>query len=86
LEGKDEKDPSRGRSRSRSRDGSHSSRTGTPDGGRIPGGGIRTSSVADGEDNNSRGSGSLSPTRSTSPVGSDGRFRSRSRSVSVDRV
>ena len=96
LEGKDEEETGRGRSQSRSRsrsrgrgrsrDSSHSSRTGMSDRSRGPGKGIRTPSAADGEDGSRNGSRSPSPTRSASPVGSDGRFRSRSRSISPDRV
>ncbi len=80
MEGKDEDDASQGRSRSRSRDSS-----GTSDRIRSPDEGIRTPS-ADGEEDSRKGPGSPSPTRSASPVGSDGRFRSRSRSISPDRV
>ena len=88
LEGKDKEDRSRGRSRSRSRsrDSSRSSRTGGSDRSRSPGEGIWTPPAADGEDDSRNGSRSPSPTRSASPVGSDGRFRSRSRSISPDRV
>ena len=87
MEGKDKDDAGRGRSRSRSRDSSRSSRspTGTSDRSRSPGERIRTPS-ADGEDGSRKGSRSLSPARSASPVGSNGRFRSRSRSISPDRV
>ena len=84
MEGKDEEDTGRGhsQSRSRSRDsGSHSSRTS-----RSPGEGNRAPSAADGEEDFRNGSRSPSPTRSASPVGSDGRYRSRSRSISPDRV
>ena len=84
LEGKDEEDRSRGGSRSR--DSSRSSRTGASDRSRSPGDGIRTPPAADGEDDSRNESRSPSPTRSASPVGSDGRFRSRSRSISPDRV
>jgi len=76
MEGKDEEDGRRGRSRSNS---SHSSRTGTSDRSRSP-------SQARGDDESRQGSQSLSASRSASPVGSDGRFRSHSRSVSPDRV
>ena len=87
LEGKDEDDASRGRSRSRSRDSSRSSRSpvGTSDRSGSPGEGIRTPS-ADGEDDSRKGSRSPPSARSASPVGSNGRFRSRSRSISPDRV
>jgi len=82
MEGKDEDYASQGRSRSRSRSrvSSRSSRspTGTSDRTRTP--------SIDGEDGSRKGSRSPSPTRSASPVGSDGRFRSRSRSVSPDRL
>ena len=79
MEGKDE---NRGHSRSRSSRASTSS-----DRSRSPGEGIRALSVADhGEDDSRNGSRSPSQTRSDSPVGSDGRFRSRSRSISPDRV
>ena len=76
MEGKDEEDGRRGRSRSNS---SHSSRTGTSDRSRSP-------SQARGEVESRQGSQSPSASRSASPVGSDGRFRSHSRSVSPDRV
>ncbi len=84
MEGKDEDDASRGRSRSRSRDSSRSSRspTGTSDRSRSP----DRSPSADGRDDSRKGSRSPSPARSASPVGSNGRFRSRSRSISPDRV
>jgi pre-mRNA-splicing factor 38A len=87
MEGKDADDASRGRSRSRSRDSNRSSRSpmGTSDRSRSPGEGIRTP-PADGEDDSRKGSRSPSPARSASPVGSNGRFRSRSRSISPDRV
>jgi len=87
MEGKDEDSASRGRSRSRSRDSSRSSRspTGMADRSRSPDEGIRTPS-ADGEYDSRKGSRSPSPARSASPVGSNGRFRSRSRSISPDRV
>ena len=88
MEGKDEDNASRSRSQSRSRDSNRSSRSpmSTPDRtSRSPGEGIRTPS-ADGEDVSRDGSRSLSPTRSASPAGSNGRFRSRSRSISPDRV
>jgi pre-mRNA-splicing factor 38A len=86
MEGKD-KDANRGRSRSRSRDSSRSTRSpmSTSNRSRSPGEGIRTPS-ADGEDDSRKGSRSSSPARSASPVGSNGRFRSRSRSISPDRV
>jgi pre-mRNA-splicing factor 38A len=86
MEGKDEEDTGRGRSRSRSRSrdsGSHSSRNGVLNRGGSPSEGNRAPSAADGEEDGSR---SPSPTRSASPVGSDGRYRSRSRSISPDRV
>jgi pre-mRNA-splicing factor 38A len=79
MEGKDEDDASR--------DGGRSSRSpmvGTSDRS-SPADTIRTHS-ADGEDDSRKGSRSPSPARSASPVGSDGRFRSRSRSISPDRV
>lgn len=81
MEGKDEDNASRGRSRSRSRDSSRSSRspTDTSDRSRSRGEGIRTPSTGD-ENGSRKGSWSPSPTRS------DGRFRSRSRSISPDRV
>jgi pre-mRNA-splicing factor 38A len=87
MDGKDKDDASRGRSQSRSRGSSRSSRSpvGTLDRSRSPGEGIRTPS-ADGEDDSRKGSRSPSPARSASPVGSNGRFRSRSRSVSQDRT
>ena len=77
MEGKDKDDASRGRSRSRSRDSSRSSRSpaGTLDRSRSPSEGIIRTPSADSR-------GSQSPSR----VGSDSRFRSRSRSVSPDRV
>lgn len=82
MEGKDE-EKTRGRHRSTSRDGSHSSR------------GARTSPSARSRSRSgspSQGGGSdtrlasRSPTRSVSLAGSDGRFRSRSRSISPDRM
>jgi len=75
MEGKDEED-TRGRSRSRSRSSRRSSRTGTSDRSGSP-------SQVRGE---SRQGSSPSPSRPASPEGSDGRFRSRSRSISPDRV
>jgi pre-mRNA-splicing factor 38A len=81
MEGKDEDNASRGRSRSRS----SRSPMSTSDRSGSPGEGIRTPS-ADGEDVSRNGSRSPSPARSASPVGSNGRFRSRSRSISPDRV
>lgn len=81
MEGKDE---NRGHSRSRSL-GSRASTS--SDCSRSPGEGIRTLSVADHDEDDSRnGSRNPSQARSDSPVGSDGRFRSRSRSISPDRV
>lgn len=77
MEGKDEED-TRSRSRSSSRSSRRSSRTGTSDQSGSP-------SQARGEDGPRQGS-SPSPSRSASPVGSDRRFRSRSRSISPDRV
>ena len=82
MEGKDEetgRGRSRSQSRSRSRNSSRSSRTGRSG---IPGKGSRTPSAADGGDE----SRDPSPTRSGSPAGSDGRYRSRSRSISPDRM
>jgi pre-mRNA-splicing factor 38A len=67
------------RSRSNSPASSRSSRAGTPDRSRSPGQAI-------GEDESRQGSRSPPISRSASPVGPDGRFRSRSRSVSPDRV
>lgn len=83
MEGKDGDDTIRGRSRSRSRNSSRSSRspTGTSNRGDFsPSEGIRTPSASDSR----KGSRSPSPARSASPVGSNGRFRSRSRSISPD--
>ena len=77
MEGKDEED-TRSRSRSSSRSSRRSSRTRTPDRGGSP-------SQARGESRQGSSS-SPSPSRSASPRGSDGRFRSRSRSISPDRV
>jgi pre-mRNA-splicing factor 38A len=86
MEGKDKGGARRGRSRSRSRDSNRSSRSpmGTAsDRTRGPGDiRIRTPSA----DGSRKGSRSPSPARSASPVGPDGRFRSRSRSISPDRV
>ena len=81
MEGKDEEDTGRGRSRSRSRsrNSSRSSRTGRSG---SPAKGSRTPSAVDGGDE----SRDPSPTRSGSPAGSDGRYRSRSRSISPDRM
>jgi len=74
MEGKDE--DTRGRNRSSSRSSRRSSRTGTPD---------RSGSPSQARGGSRQGS-SPSPSRSASPEGSDGRFRSRSRSISPDRV
>jgi len=76
MEGKEEGTRS-DRSRSNSRGSSRSSRAGT---------GSRSPGQAIGEDESRQGSRSPSISRSASPVGPDGRFRSRSRSVSPDRV
>lgn len=82
LEGKDD-EKMRGRSRSTSRDGSRNSRS------------ARTSPSArsrsrGGSPSQGGGGGSRvasrSPGRSVSPAGLDGRFRSRSRSISPDRM
>ncbi|KAI9443353.1 PRP38 family-domain-containing protein [Lactarius indigo] len=82
MEGKDE-EKTRGRNRSTSWDNSRSSRS------------ARSSSSARSRNRSgspSQGGGSdtrlasRSPTRSLSPGGSDGRFRSRSRSISPDRM
>lgn len=84
MEGKD-KGASRGRSRSRSRDSNRSSRSpmGTASDHTGPGDiRVRTPSA----DGSRKGSRSPSPARSVSPVGPDGRFRSRSRSISPDRL
>ncbi|KAI9508887.1 PRP38-domain-containing protein [Russula earlei] len=87
MEGKDEEGSRRGRSRSGSRNSSPSSRSGQngmSDRGRSP---SWAPSTGHGGKNGSRPeSRSPSPTRSGSPVGSDGRFRSHSRSISPDRV
>lgn len=80
MEGNDGDDASRGRSRSRSRDSSRSSRSPTGTSGKSPNEGIRTASASDSRN----GSRSPSLARSASPVGSNGRFRSRSRSISPD--
>ena len=78
MEGKEE-GTRRSRSRSKSRDSSRSSRTGTSHRSRSPG-------EAHGEDESRQGSRSPSIPKSVSPMGSGGRYRSRSRSVSPDRV
>ena len=78
MEGKDE-EKTRGRSRSTSRDGSRSSRNLS----------ARSRSRSGSPSQNGRSESrpaSRSPGRSVSPVGSDGRFRSRSRSISPDRM
>lgn len=88
MEGKDKDNAMRGRSRSRSRDSNRSSRSPMYSSDRTRGPGdirMRTPS-ADGEDDSRKGSRSPSPARSASPMGPDGRFRSRSRSISPDRV
>jgi len=81
MEGRDEEGSRRGHSRSSSRS---SRRTGKSD--RRRSRSRSRSPSANGEDDSRHGSRSPSPTRSTSPVGSDGRFRSHSRSISPDRV
>jgi pre-mRNA-splicing factor 38A len=88
MEGKDEDDESRSRSRSRSRDSNRSSRSplGPSDRSWSPGQRTIRKLSADGEDDSRKGSRSPSPARSASPVGSNSRFRSRSRSISPDRV
>jgi len=87
MEAKDEEGSRRGRSRSGSRNSSRSSRSGRAgksdlSRSRSP----RRPPSADEGDDSRHGSRSPSPTRSASPVGSDGRFRSHSRSISPDRV
>jgi len=88
LEGKDKENTRRGRSRSSSRNSSRSSRSArasASDRSRDPSRSVRAHS-ADGEDDSRRTSRSPAASRSASPMGSDGRFRSRSRSISPDRV
>ncbi|KAH9983324.1 PRP38 family-domain-containing protein [Russula compacta] len=79
MEGKDEEDTRRGRSRSSSQSSGHSSRSGRSDN-------MSDRSSSDRGIRASSRSRSQSPTRSASPVISNGRFRSRSRSISPDRV
>ncbi|KAH9065281.1 PRP38 family-domain-containing protein [Lactarius vividus] len=82
MEGKDE-EKTRGRRRSTSRDGSHSSRSARTS--RSARSRSHSGSPSQGGGSNTR-LASRSPTRSVSPAGSDGRFRSRSRSISPDRM